>query len=369
MSSAPRRMTGEADVKPLVLLLSAALGLILSSVPADAQDQNPQAKNGFRVRVEALGAWTLWNDSRSELVNSAYQLRQGEQTPIVNIYNAVSGEKRSIDVLKEFPNARNTYVAGLASGPKGSVLVVCEMNSDDHGFTFKGDHLLVFDNHSTLIMNLTAPDYDVGAVAMDKQGNVYLVGTHDSERSSDESYPLLVKYDSRGKIRLKTLSRSLFANIDDPIGDGIGHPRSGGTRVAVSEKGIHVYLAPAGEMVVLNQSGEIQKRVNVASKLSEFAKTKGYKDFYVDGDEFSPSGDLWFVGNLAELSNSSSGLLPSRNFVVRLTPEGELQVPYAHVGEEPPGYYLPHLVGFTQSNEPVASVAERDSILVQKSPY
>jgi hypothetical protein len=369
MSSAPRRMTGEADVKPLVLFLSAALGLILSSVPADAQDQNPQAKNGFRVRVEALGAWTLWNDSRSELVNSAYQLRQGEQTPIVNIYNVVSGEKRSIDVLKEFPNARNTYVTGLASGPKGSVLVVCEMNSDDHGFTFKGDHLLVFDNHSTLIMNLTAPDYDVGAVAMDKQGNVYLVGTHDGERSSDESYPLLVKYDSRGKIRLETLSRSLFANIDDPIGDGIGQPRSGRTRVAVSEKAIHVYLAPASEMVVLSQSGEIQKRVNVASKLSEFAKTKGYKDFYVDGDEFSPSGDLWFVGNLAELSNSSSGLLPSRNFVVRLTPEGELQVPYAHVGEEPPGYYLPHLVGFTQSNEPVASVAERDSILVQKSPY
>ena len=87
----------------------------------------------------------------------------------------------------------------------------------------------------------------------DKQGNVYIVGTHDSERSSDESYPLLVKYDSRGKIRLKTLARSLFANIDDPIGDGIGHPRSGGTRVAVSEKAILVYLAPAGEMVVLNQ--------------------------------------------------------------------------------------------------------------------
>jgi hypothetical protein len=243
------------------------------------------------------------------------------------------------------------------------------MNLDDDGFTFKGDHLLVYDNHSTLTMNLTTADYVVGAVAMDKQGDVYLVGTHDSERSSDESYPLLVKYDSRGKIRLKTLSRSLFANIDDPIGDGIDHPRSGGTRVAVSEKAIHVYLATAGEMVVLNQSGEIQKRVNVASKLSEFAKTKGYRAFYVDGDEFSPAGDLWFVGHLEEPSDSSSGLLPVRNFVVRLTREGELQVPYAHVGEEPAGYYLPHLVGFTRSNEPVASVAERDSILVQKSPY
>jgi hypothetical protein len=89
----------------------------------------------------------------------------------------------------------------------------------------------------------------------------------------------------------------------------------------------------------------------------------------VDGDEFSPSGDLWFVGVLDEWSDSTSVSLPARNFVVRLTPEGQLQVPYAHVGEEPPGYYLPHLIGFTQSNEPVGSVMARDSILVQKSPY
>jgi hypothetical protein len=368
MSSAARRMTGEAGMKPLVFFLSAALSLMLSSVPADAQDQNPQAKNGFRVRLEPPGAWTLWDDSRSALVNSGNQARQGDRTtPFVNIYNVVSGEKHSIDVLKEFPNARYTDLTGLAGGPEGSVLVVCEMNLDGRAFT--GDRLLVYDNHSTLTINLTTADYVVGAVAMDKHGNIYVVGTHDGESSSDESYPLLVKYDSQGHITLETLPRSLFADVDDPTGDGISDPHNGGTRVAVSENTIHVYLAPASEMVVLNQAGEIQKRVNVASKLSEFAQTKGYTAFYVDGDEFSPSGDLWFVGHLEEPSDSSSDLLPARNFVVRLTPEGRLQVPYAHVGEEPPGYYLPHLVGFTQSNEPVASVAERDSILVQKSPY
>ena len=130
-----------------------------------------------------------------------------------------------------------------------------------------------------------------------------------------------------------------------------------------------MYLAPASEMIVLNQAGEIQKRVNVASELSEFARTKGYKIFYVEGDAFSPSGDLWFVGHLEEPSNVSSGLLPARNFVVRVTPEGQLQVPYAHVGDEPPGHYPPHLIGFTQSNETVASLGGRDSILVEKSPY
>jgi hypothetical protein len=358
----------EAGMKALVFSLCAALSLLLSSVPAYAQDQNPQAENVFRVRVDAHFGWSRWDDSRSELINSAYEPRQGDRTtPLVNIYNVVSGEKRSIDILKEFPNARYTDVTGLAGGPDGSVLVVCEVVFDDRSYT--GDRFLVYDNHSTLVMNLTSADYDVGAAAMDKQGNIYLLGTHDSESSSDESYPLLVKYDSQGHINLEALSRSLFANIDDPVGDGLGQLRSGGTRVAVSEKAIHLYLAPAREMIVLNQSGEIQTRINIASTLSEFAKTKGYKDFYVDGDEFSPSGDLWFVDHLEEPSDSSSDLLPARNFVVRLTPEGQLQVPYAHVGDEPPGYYLPHLIDFTESNEPVGSVTARDFILVQKSPY
>jgi hypothetical protein len=355
-------------MRVLVFFLPAALTLVLSSVPAYAQEQNPHAKNGFRVRVETPGGWTLWDDSQSELINSAYQPRQGDRaTPLVNIYNVVSGEKRSIDILKDFPNARYIYVNGLASGPDGSVLAVCEVGSDNRSYT--GDRLLVYDNHSTLVMNLTSAYYDVGAVAMDKHGGIYFVGTHDGERSSDESYPLLVKFDSQGKIALETLPRSLFGDVDNPVGDGLGNRRDGATRVAVSEKAIHVYLAPTSEMIVLNQAGEIQDHVNVASTLSEFAKWKGYEDFYVDGDEFSPSGDLWFVGHLKAPSDSSSDLPPARNFIVRLTPEGRLQVPYPHVGDEPPGYYLPHLIGFTQSNEPVASVMARDSILVQKSPY
>jgi hypothetical protein len=355
-------------MKALVFCLCADLALMLLTVPAYGQDQSSLAKNGFRVRVEAPGGWTLWDDAHSELINSVYQPRHGDRTtPLVNVYNVVSGEKRSIDILKEFPNARYVYVIGLASGPDGSVLAVCEVGSDNQSYT--GDRLLVYDSHSTLVMNLTSAEYDVGGVAMDKRGDIYFVGTHDGENSSDETYPLLVKYDSQGKIALETLPRSLFEDVDDPVGDGLGSRRDGVTRVTASERAIDVYLAPAREMIVLNQAGEIQTRINVASTLSEFAKTKGYKDFYVDGDEFSPSGDLWFVGHLEEPSDSSSDLLPARNFVVRLTPEGRLQVPYPHLGDEPPGHYLPQLIGFTQSNEPVASVTERDSILVQKSPY
>ncbi|MGA8673746.1 MAG: hypothetical protein WB621_00975, partial [Candidatus Acidiferrales bacterium] len=92
----------------LVFSLSAALSLMLSSVPTYAQDQNPRDANSFRVGVAVPDGWSfLWDDSHSELVSSGYQQDQGDRsTPLVNIYNVVSGEKRSIDVLKEFPNAR-----------------------------------------------------------------------------------------------------------------------------------------------------------------------------------------------------------------------------------------------------------------------
>jgi hypothetical protein len=232
---------------------------------------------------------------------------------------------------------------------------------------FAGDRLLLYDNHSALTTNLLTADYDVGAVALDKLGNAYVVGNHDDELSSEESYPLLVIYDSYGHITLETLPRSLFSNVDDPVGDGIGDIHSGATRITVNEKAIGVYLAPVNEMIILNHRGEIQSRVNIASRLSEFAKANGYNSLYVNWDEFSPSGDLWFAGRLRDAEGNPAVPRPFRNFVVRLTSEGELQVPSNKVGEEPPGTYLPQLIGFTQSNEPVAFLHQGSGyFIVQK---
>jgi hypothetical protein len=66
------------------------------------------------------------------------------------------------------------------------------VNIDNSGFV--GERLLLYNNQSILITSLTAARYDVGAV--DKERNIYVVGIEDGERSSKESYPLIVKYDS-----------------------------------------------------------------------------------------------------------------------------------------------------------------------------
>ena len=359
-------------MRAFVFFGCAALSLSLGVVPAypQQQDPNPQGRSGFRVRLEPSYAWSLWDDTRNELIVSAGSSQQEASRigPLVNIYNAVSGEKRCIAILKDFPSALFVNVDALAAGSDGSVVMACEVSLDSHSFA--GDRVLLYDNHSALRMNLIAADYEVSALTTDEHGNIYLVGAHDGEQSSDESYPLLVKYSSTGRIALEALPRSLFADVDDPGGDGLGNSHRGATRVAVNKDAIHVYLAPASEMIALSQAGEIRTRVNVTSKLSEFARSKGYKDYYVDGDEFSPSGDLWLVGHLEDLVDSAAPALPARNFVVRLTPEGQLEVPYKHVGDEPAGYYLPKLIGFTQSNEPVhLSFPTSGYLFVQKGPY
>ena len=98
-------------------------------VPTDAQqqEQNSQGRSGFSVRVEPSSAWSLWDDTRDELIVSAGSSQQvaDRSHPLVSIYNVVSGEKRSIDILKDFLSARFVNIDALAAGPRGSVVTAC----------------------------------------------------------------------------------------------------------------------------------------------------------------------------------------------------------------------------------------------------
>lgn len=357
-------------MKAFVRLLSASLNLVFIALPAFTQQpqQNEKATNSFRVQVETLGGWFLWDDSRNELIMSSSHQRWERPPSLANVYNVRTGEKRSLDIPKEFPSDGNVYVGGLASGPGGSILITCEVQTNDD--TFPGDRLLLYDDQSKLVANLLAAGYDVGATAMDKNGNIFIAGFHENEASSKESYPLLVKYDRTGHVAMKAVPRSLFSDVDDPVGDGLGDPHKGATRITANEKGIYVYLAPASQMIALNATGKILARVNVEEKLSEFAHRNAYKTFYVNWDDFSPTGDLWLVGYLEETSENTSGLLGAQSFVVRLTPEGRLELPYKEISKAGADHNLPRLIGFSQSNVPVGAFPEATNyLLVQKDPY
>jgi hypothetical protein len=355
-----------------------ALPLIPCFAPAVAcangqQDVAPD-KSVFRAPVDILELWVVWDDARSELVGfTFYQRREDSSGPLIRIYSPLSGERRSIDVFKDFPNASFISVDGFAIGPNGSILLACEV-----GDVFTSDRILLYDANSALIRNLSAESYDVRAVAMDEQENIYILGTHEDEHSSEESYPLIVKYDSYGKISQEMLPRSPFLRFFNPtaarIDDSILFPSFLGSSslLAVNAKEIDVYLPAAGAIIALDHSGNIQRRVDAADRLSEFARTRGYKNLQVTSNYFSPAGDLWLQGFVSEPLDGSAASTPFSQFLLRLTPEGQIEALYEHTAHDAShAVPVPRLIGFTQSNEPVAFSQgdQADTVLIQRNPY
>ncbi len=356
------------------------LGLVLTLSVAIAvahprqQLQATRTDDDFFIQTDGPAeshALMKWNGARNEFVSyGGYEHQQYRPLPLIDIY-PVSGQKRSLDVLANFPFARSVTIDSLTVGADGSVLVACSLNIPRSRHVYALERILLFDRRGALVKNLSAVPDEIGAVAMDGQGKVLTLGRVDGERSSHDSHPLIVGYDQSGHPAEKMLPRKLFADTDDPVGDALGDPLHGGSRMTVTNQVVEVYLAPVGELIVLSRSGEIRTRVSVTMLLSEFAEANEYKTVYVDQDEFSPSGDLWLVGHFEEPLRDSGASHPTSNFVVRLTKEGDLQTPYEHVGQESPGHYLPSLIGFTQPNEPVAVLwdALPDEIHLRRNPY
>jgi hypothetical protein len=356
----------------LLGLLGFALTLSVAIAVAHPRRQLRATRTDDDIFIQTDGpaeshAHMKWNGARNEFVSyGGYEHQQSSPLPLIDIY-PVSGQKRSVDVLANFPFARSVSIDSLTVGADGSVLVACSLNISRHA----SERILLFDRRGALVKNLSAVLDKIGAVAMDGQGKMFALGRVGGERSSHDSHPLIVGYDQSGHLAEKMLPRELFADTDDPVGDALGDLLHGGSRMTITNEAVEVYLAPVGELIVLSRRGEIRTRVSVTILLSEFAEANGYKAVYVDQDEFSPSGGLWLVGHFEEPQRDSGASHPTSNFVVRLTKEGGLQTPYEHVGQESPGHYLPSLIGFTQSNEPVAFLWDEfpDEIHLRRNPY
>jgi len=357
------------------ILLAPLLGIASLSCSALAfhhalaqNDPSPKGPSFSIPRSVGLGWLFAWDESRNELItDSEEHPAKNRSVPVIAVYNVDSGVSRFIHISQQFPDAPSIYLDALASAPQGSVLLACQIVPGSRPYV--GEHLLLYDDHSAPIRDFIAADYSVDAVTADASGNVFLLGTHDSERSTQESYSLIQQYDSYGHVVAEMLPRSLFPNEDSPTDDG--HQRAGystGTPLlSVSHNGLRAYLPKIGDMFALGADGEIQARVNIVAKLSDFARSQGYTTFTVDSNAFSPSGDLWLIGRM-ERTPSHREDSAFHHFLVRITSEGNLDVPYEHVLTEEPTY-LPQLIGFTSSGEPVVWGAAPGGSIISKSPF
>lgn len=365
-------------MKAWALLLAFSLISFLPSIVACAEKQEDSSgKSELRAPVDMIGIWHVWDDARSELVTfGSYQRREDSTAPLVRIYNVLSGEKRSIDVFKDFPNALFISVDGFAVGPHGQIVLACGIGQNTHDFT--SDRILVYDGNSALIRNLRAESYEVGAVAMDEDENIYVLGLREYENSSDEAYPLILKYDSYGKITQEMLPRSLFSRYFEPTeghtGDSALFPSVVGSNalLSVNRKEIDVYMPAAGALIALDHSGNIQRRVDAADSLSEFARTRGYKHLQVNSNYLSPTGDLWLEGFVSEPLEGPPTSTTYTRFLVRVTAAGKLDAVDEHTVRDPKSAFpFRRLIGFTQSNKPVAFLGsyKAATVLIEKNPF
>lgn len=328
------------------ILLVPLLGITLVSsltvafLHAAAQESPPPKTEPFPIPENlSIDGFSAWDDSRKELISEMYD-KQDRFGSVIRVYNVVSRESRFIHVSQQFPDSRYINLEAVASAPQGFVLLACEIGPGSRPYV--GDHLLLYDDHSALVRDFVAADYSITAVAADSRGNIYALGAHDSEFSSQESYPLIQKYDSFGHVVSEMLPRSLFPTEDDPTEDGHQHNghSTGTPLLTATEDGVRVYLPKIGEMLVVQDNGEIQARINAVAKLSEFTHSHGYAAFSVDGNAFSPSGRLWLAGRLENPLTKAEASPHARDFLVRIAAEGQLESPYEQaLADSPPNYW------------------------------
>jgi len=77
---------------------------------------------------------------------------------------------------------------------------------------------------------------------------------------------------------------------------------------------------------------------------------------------------LWLFGRMERPLRDPKDSAPFHHFLVRISSERNLDVPYEHVLTDPPAY-LPQLIGFDSSGEPVVWGAAPGGSIISKSPF
>jgi hypothetical protein len=289
-----------------------------------------------------MNSFLRWNDAMNEVVLFRDQHSRSE-IPL-EIYNMTTGAKRSIDILKDFPQSSQVIISNVAVGSDGTIVVVCRLQSS--GAPLK-DLILSYGPSLTLDKIWDVAPYEPSAVAIDEQGNVYSVGTRYDDKTAGQSYPILVVYDSEGHVKKEMLARSSFPSTADPVRDT---HQMGFVTIRVTDTRIFLYLPSEHDVLTLDKDGKILKQVDVYEVYHHLISEKGYMNFFVREDYFSSLGELW-SGLILRAPSAASSKKPAdyTSIIVQLTEAGQ-----AVVQNEEEDHFSVRLAGVTPSNEPVA---------------
>jgi hypothetical protein len=302
--------------------------------------QAPDKQSGSEVRIP-MNAFIRWDESMNQFI--AFRRTDSNPETSLEIYDATTGSKRAINILKDFPQASTASVTNVAVAPSGEILVVCRLRPASSKVLKQ--LILTYSSSLALEKVWDVAPYDPEAIAVDQQGNVYSLGTTYTEKSPNESYPMLVEYDSVGRIKNQFLPRSTFPSVDDPV---VNSKKMGFVAIHVSDSQIFVYLPATRTMLTLDKSGKILKQFDVSKLYQQVARDKGFASFDVHEDYISAQGELWvglMLRNPPPSTQSSPGFI---SLIVEVSADGQASVRHAEEGT-----FTTRLVGLTSSNEPM----------------
>jgi hypothetical protein len=319
------------------------LCLMLASLlwsPVISLAQAPSESVPGSVRIP-LNGFLRWNDTMNEVV--VYRDQRSRSEIPLEVYDMATGAKRTIDILKDFPQSLQAIVSNVAMGTDGTIVVVCRLQSSNGG-SLK-ELILTYGPSLTLDKIWDVAPYEPAAVAIDDQGNVYSVGTRYDEKTGGQSYPILVMYDSEGRVRKEMLPRSTFPSEVDPVRDT---HQMGFVTIRVTDTGIFLYLPSVHDVLALDKDGKILKQVDAYEIYQRLAREEGYTNFFVREDYFSSLGDLWsgLILRAPSASFGKTGVYTS--VIVQLTEAGQAEIQNA---EE--DHFSGLLAGVMPSNEPL----------------
>ncbi len=322
-------------MRALCLMLAS---LLLSPGISFAQAPSESVPGGVRMPTTDF---FRWNDAMNEVVLYRDQASRSE-IPL-EVYDMRTGAKRTIDILKDFPQSSKVIIANVAVGADGTIVVVCRLQSSSGGLL--KDLILSFGPSLTLDKIWDVAPYEPSAVAVDEQGNVYSVGTRYDEKTAGQSYPILVVYDSEGRVKKEMLPRSTFPSEVDPVRDT---HQMGPVTLRVTDTRIFLYLPSVHDVLALDKDGKILKQVDAYEVYQRLTREEGYTNFFVREDYFSSLGDLWSGLILRAPSASSGKTVVYTSVIVKLTEAGQAEVQNAEQG-----HFSVRLAGVMPSNEPV----------------
>lgn len=322
-------------MRVLCLVLAA---LLWSCVISLAQAPSTSAPQSLQI---PLNGFLRWNDAMNEVV--VYRDQRSRSEIPLEVYDTTTGAKRTVDILKDFPQASQAIVSNVAVGSDRTIVVVCRLQSSSGG-SLK-ELILSYGPSLTLDKIWDVAPYEPAAVAIDEQGNVYSVGTRYDEQTAGQSYPILIVYDSEGHVKKEMLARSIFPSTADPVRDT---HQMGFVAIRVTDARIFLYLPSEHEVLALDKDGKILKQVDVYEDYQRLTHEKGYMNFFVREDYFSSFGELWSGLILRAPSASSGKPTGYTSVIVQVADTGQ-----AVVQNEEENHFSVRLAGVTPSNAPM----------------